>query len=174
MDKKTERIKYLADRYLEGQTDAEQEKELAEMLGSLRQDNLPDGLSAVAAMFRGFKAVREEKIQGPWDVAHSTIQARREKKRHSRLKRIITAVALPAVAAAAAAVILSGRTIYGYDSEGRPITDPEKALAHAECLQMLSGLEESLRIADGVAGMLGHTAQDRATEAGSQEYGRQK
>ena len=81
-------------------------------------------------------------------------QEGRPRRRRASNKMRAGAIDSAAASAAVIAAVLSVNKVYGYDADGKPIKDKGKALAQAECLQMLSQLESSMETAGELADLL--------------------
>lgn len=136
-DRKT--LEELAGKYLGGETDRAEEMRLGELLRKEDPGRLTPEYRALRIMLGGFAGMAQE---------------RRPRRRASRHRRLAAAIYSAAAAAAVIAAVLSVDTVYGYDADGKPIKDKGKALAQAECLQMLSQLESSMETAGELAGLL--------------------
>lgn len=130
-----DRMEKLAAGYLDGTLADSQEESLRKMLENGPREELPEELGALAVMARGFSSLRSERM----DMGAAIRRAGR--------KKILAAVsALTAAAAVAVAVLFAARPVYGYDEHGRKITSRREAMAQAECMEMLSGLESSIEM----------------------------
>lgn len=130
-----DRLGMLSEQYLDGVLDDAGEAELRELLCRMPEEIIPSEYKPLALMFRGFSEMRLETVP---------------QRKNGRMYLPI-AVSIAVAAAVSAAVIFSRVTVYGYDFDGRPITDPEKALSQTEYLHVLKQLEISLRTADELA-----------------------
>ena len=147
MNGRKECIMRLAERYLDGSATGPEEMRLKKLISETPREELPEELAALSVMLEGFSALGEESAP----ERSGTQPVRRSGKKW--MKALIPATA--AAAAAALAVFFSSRSIYGYDADGRPIRSSGKALAQAECLQILSELEISFDMAGDLEGLLG-------------------
>ena len=112
-------IEELLNRYFEGETSLQEEQTLKEYF--LNADNGPAKWYSAKAMFTGFSSNKE--------VTSRTVTV---KKKGMSLKRIAAAVAVVAILSAGAAMLIpEEKEIYCYVN-GKPVTDYELALKHAE------------------------------------------
>ena len=142
------RLEMLSGQYMEGVLDDAGEAELRELLCRMPEEQIPSEYKALSLMFRGFARMHREKAP----------------QRKTRRLHLPIAVSVAVAAAVAVAVILSRVTVYGYDSDGRPITDPGKALSQTECLHALEQFEFSLRTADELAVRLENHVPENNTD----------
>ena len=126
------KIRALCDRYFDGETTAEEELALREYF-SMEVD-IPEDLRAVKVMIGGFA-----------DAASMTYRPTPAKPKGT-VRRLIWGT-IAAAASAALCVAYFNREIYGYDADGRAITDPQAALEGTEYLSYLSQLETTIEIA---------------------------
>jgi hypothetical protein len=126
------KIRTLCDRYFDGDTTAEEELLLREYFN--RTKDIPADLRAVKVMMTGI----------------SEATAMTYSPAVTRPKGIVRKIVWGTISAAAAIslfVALSGREVYGYDADGKAITDPQQALESITCLAYLDNLESSFDIA---------------------------
>lgn len=126
------KIRALCDRYFDGETTAEEELALREYF-SMEVD-IPEDLRAVKVMIGGFA-----------DAASMTYRPTPAKPKGT-VRRLIWGT-IAAAASAALCVAYFNREIYGYDADGKAITDPEVALEGTQYLSYLSQLETTIDIA---------------------------
>ena len=126
------KIRALCDRYFDGETTAEEELALREYF-SMEVD-IPEDLRAVKVMIGGFA-----------DAASMTYRPTPAKPKGTVRRLIWGTIAV--AASAALCVAYFNREIYGYDADGRAITDPQAALEGTEYLSYLSQLETTIDIA---------------------------
>lgn len=139
------RIRFLCDRYFEGEISDKEEEVLRNYFAEA--GNVPDDMKSVSEMFKGFKEISGMRFHQAYTAATPG------RKSGWRLRsRHIIMTAASAAAVAAVVLIFSNREIYGYDSNGNPITDCETALAQAEQLSILSDFGKSMDIAMELAG----------------------
>lgn len=127
------KIRSLCDRYFDGETTAEEELVLKEYFAHVRE--IPEDLKAVKAMMCGFTDAASM-TYSPTVIRH---------------KSIIGKVIWGTVAAAASvAVIFSFRNkeIYGYQTNGKAITDPVAALDGVAYLSYLEKFETTIDMAE--------------------------
>ena len=126
------KIRTLCDRYFDGDSTAEEEELLREYFNQVK--DIPADLRAVKVMMRGMSETAE--------MTYSPAVA--------RSKGIVRKIVWGTISAAAAIglfVSLFDREVYGYDAEGKAITDPQQALESITCLAYLDNLESSFDIA---------------------------
>ena len=126
------KIRAFCDRYFDGDTTAEDEQMLREYFSSAQ--DVPANLKAVKVMMDGMS-----------EAAAMTYTPAPAKP-----KGIVRKIVWGAISAAAAIslfVALHDREVYGYDVDGRAITDPQVALESIACLAYLDNLESSFDIA---------------------------
>lgn len=112
-------IEELLNRYFEGETSLQEEQTLKEYF--LNADNVPAKWNYAKAMFTGFSSNKE--------VTSHTVAV---KKKEIPLKRIAAAVAVVALLSVSVALFVpKEKEIYCYVN-GKPVTDYELALKHAE------------------------------------------
>lgn len=112
-------IEELLNRYFEGETSLQEEQTLKEYF--LNADNVPAKWNYAKAMFTGFSSNKE--------VTSHTVAV---KKEGMPLKRIAAAVAVVALLSVSVALFVpKEKEIYCYVN-GKPVTDYELALKHAE------------------------------------------
>lgn len=157
MDYDVDGIRKLAARYFDGETDDKDEAILrawAEDAASGKVD-VPEDLKSLAMMLGGFRSLSGERMSG--DRAF-----RDTGKVRSSVRRLT--VWFTVAAALAAVAYFSNRPVYGYDSDGKPITDKKTALAQAACFERLADLETSLELAGGIFSLLGETSGEDDSE----------
>lgn len=114
-----EKIEELLNKYFEGDTSLQEEQTLKEYF--LNADNVPAKWNYAKAMFTGFCSNKE--------VTSHTVAV---KKNGMPLKRIAAAVAVVALLSVSVALFVpKEKEIYCYVN-GKPVTDYELALKHAE------------------------------------------
>lgn len=112
-------IEELLNRYFEGETSLQEEQTLKEYF--LNADNVPAKWNYAKAMFTGFSSNKEA-------TSHTVAV----KKKGMPLKRIAAAVAVVALLSVSVALFVpKEKEIYCYVN-GKPVTDYELALKHAE------------------------------------------
>ena len=112
-------IEELLNRYFEGETSLQEEQTLKEYF--LNADNVPAKWNYAKAMFTGFSSNKE--VTSHTDAV---------KKKGMPLKRIAAAVAVVALLSVSVALFVpKEKEIYCYVN-GKPVTDYELALKHAE------------------------------------------
>ena len=126
------KIHTFCDRYFDGDSTAEEEELLREYFNQVK--DIPADLRAVKMMMRGMSEAAE--------MTYSPAVA--------RSKGIVRKIVWGTISAAAAIglfVSLFDREVYGYDTDGKAITDPQQALESITCLAYLDNLESSFDIA---------------------------
>lgn len=114
-----EKIEELLNKYFEGETSLQEEQTLKEYF--LNADNVPAKWNYAKAMFTGFSSNKEA-------TSHTVAV----KKKEMPLKRIAAAVAVVALLSVSVALFVpKEKEIYCYVN-GKPVTDYELALKHAE------------------------------------------
>jgi len=142
----------IAERYFDGESTPDEEAILRDFFRETPPDALPKEMRSMAAMFRGFSAIGEEKMSSEYGRALLGHQVSRP---IIRRRPFIWGASLLAAASMALAVIIPAtRTVYGYTADGKAITDPATALEQADCLGELASLESSMEIADGLLMMM--------------------
>ncbi len=112
-------IEELLNRYFEGETSLQEEQTLKEYF--LNADNVPAKWNYAKAMFTGFSSNKEV-------TSHTVVV----KKKGMPLKRIAAAAAVVALLSVSVALFVpKEKEIYCYVN-GKPVTDYELALKHAE------------------------------------------
>lgn len=112
-------IEELLNRYFEGETSLQEEQTLKEYF--LNADNVPAKWNYAKVMFTGFSSNKE--------ATNHTVAV---KKKGMPLKRIAAAVAVVALLSVSVALFVpKEKEIYCYVN-GKPVTDYELALKHAE------------------------------------------
>lgn len=137
MESDINKIRTICDKYFDGETSAEEEAALKEYFS--RTIDIPDDLRAVKVMICGFS-----------DAATLTYDSAPPPSAVSRRKGLVVRIIWGTIATAASIAIcisLFTQEIYGYDSDGKAITDPEAALEGAKYLSYLSKLETTIDIA---------------------------
>ena len=125
-------IRALCDRYFDGETSAQEELTLKEYF--CLADEIPEDLRAVKVMICGFA-----------DAASMTYRPAPAKPK-GMFRRLVWGT-VAAAASVALCVAYFNREIYGYDADGKAITDPQQALESISCLAYLDNLESSFDIA---------------------------
>ena len=130
-------IRALCDRYFDGETSAEEELALKEYF--CLSEEIPEDLKAVKVMVCGF-AEAASMTYRPVAAAEASKAGKRP------FSRIIWG-SIAAAASVAICISVFSRDIYGYDADGKAITDPEVALEGTQYLSYLSQLETTIDIA---------------------------
>ena len=133
MDYDINKIRILCKKYFEGETSTEEEKFLKRWFA---QNDVPADLMSVKFMLCGFEKAGHMKYR----------PVRNKRNSRSIFRKIIWATS--AVAAAAAICFgIFNRDIYGYDADGKAITDAQTALEGTIYLTYLDKLETTIDIA---------------------------
>ena len=126
------KIRTLCDRYFDGDTTGEEEQLLREYFNHVK--DIPADLRAVKVMMTGMSEAAAMTYSPP-------APARKE------IIRKIVWGTISAAAAIGLFVSLFDREIYGYDADGKAITDPDIAFESTKYLSYLSQLETTIDIA---------------------------
>lgn len=126
------KIRTLCDKYFDGDTTAEEEQLLREYFNHVK--DIPADLRAVKVMMTGMSEAAAMTYSPP-------APARKE------IIRKIVWGTISAAAAIGLFVSLFDREIYGYDADGKAITDPDIAFESTKYLSYLSQLETTIDIA---------------------------
>lgn len=126
------KIRTLCDRYFDGDTTAEEEQMLREYFSSVR--DIPADLKAVKVMMTGMSEAAAMTYSPPAPA------------RKGIIRKIVWGT-ISAAAAIGLFVSLFDREIYGYDADGKAITDPDIAFESTKYLSYLSQLETTIDIA---------------------------
>ena len=126
------KIRALCDRYFDGETSAEEELALKEYFSLA--DEIPEDLQAIKVMICGFADAASMKYRPAPAKPKGTF-------------RRLAWGTVAAAASVALCVAYFNREIYGYDADGKAITDPEIALEGTQYLSYLSQLETTIDIA---------------------------
>ena len=128
------KIRNLCDRYFDGDITEDEERTLRAW--SLHTEDIPADLKAVKTIFCGFEKAAE--------MTYSPSAP--EKKTYRTFSRIFWGT-VAAAAAAAVCIGIFNREIYGYDADGKAITDPQVAMESTAYLAYLDNLKTSIDIA---------------------------
>ena len=132
------RIRTLCDKYFDGETTVSEELMLKTYF--MTSEDVPDDLKAVKAMICGMEEASK--------MTYSTAPAKPARSfGKERFGRIIWGT-MAAAASVAICISLFNHEIYGYDADGKAITDPHIALESTECLALLGKLETTIDIAE--------------------------
>ncbi len=132
------KIRALCDRYFDGETTVDEDLMLKAYF--MTTEDVPTDLKAVKAMICGMEdASKMTYSPAPANPARTF--------GNGRLGRIIWGT-VAAAASVAICISLFNREIYGYDADGKAITDPQEALESTECLALLDKLETTINIAE--------------------------
>ena len=132
-------IRALCDKYFDGGTSAEEERTLKSYFTKVQ--DIPGDLKAVKVMICGMDEAS--------NMAY--VPAAAEPMRAGRMSMKVRRIIWSTIAAAASIAIcfsLFNREIYGYDADGKAITDPQVALESTVLLSHLSKLETTIDIAE--------------------------
>lgn len=131
------RIRTLCDKYFDGETTVDEEIMLKAYF--MASADVPSDLRAVKAMICGMEEASK--------MTYSPAPAKPARTfGNGRFGRIIWGT-VAAAASVAICISLFNREIYGYDAEGKAITDPQEALEGTKYLAYLSRLETTIDIA---------------------------
>lgn len=131
------RIRTLCDKYFDGETTVDEEIMLKAYF--MTSADVPSDLRAVKAMICGMEEASK--------MTYSPAPAKPARSfGNGRLGRIIWGT-VAAAASVAICISLFNREIYGYDADGKAITDPQEALEGTKYLAYLSRLETTIDIA---------------------------
>lgn len=134
------KIRALCDRYFDGETSAGEELRLREYF--LLAEDVPADLRVVKVMLCGMDEAASMTYSPSGTGQHTT----RGSVRKMSIRRIIWGT-IAAAASVAICISVFNREIYGYDADGKAITDPQKALEGTKYLAYLSQLETTIDIA---------------------------
>ena len=126
------KIRMLFDRYFDGDTTAEEEQLLREYFNHTK--DIPADLRAVKVMMTGMSEAAAMTYSPPAPA------------RKGIVRKIVWGT-ISAAAAIGLFVSLFDREIYGYDANGKAITDPDIAFESTKYLSYLSQLETTIDIA---------------------------
>lgn len=126
------KIRTLCDRYFDGDTTAEEEQLLREYFNHAK--DIPADLRAVKVMMTGMSEAAAMTYSSPAPA------------RKGIIRKIVWGT-ISAAAAIGLFVSLFDREIYGYDADGKAITDPDIAFESTKYLSYLSKLETTIDIA---------------------------
>ena len=126
------KIRTLCDRYFDGDTTGEEEQLLREYFNHVK--DIPADLRAVKVMMTGMSAAAAMTYSPPAPA------------RKGIIRKIVWGT-ISAAAAIGLFVSLFDREIYGYDADGKAITDPDIAFESTKYLSYLSQLETTIDIA---------------------------
>ena len=126
------KIRTLCDRYFDGDTTAEEEQLLREYFNHVK--DIPADLRAVKVMMTGMSEAAAMTYSSPAPA------------RKGIIRKIVWGT-ISAAAAIGLFVSLFDREIYGYDADGKAITDPDIAVESTKYLSDLSQLETTIDIA---------------------------
>ena len=118
------KIRALCDRYFDG--DITEDEGMTLKSWFLNTEEVPSDLKSVKAMFRGFEEAAAMRYRTFGRIFWGTVAA---------------------AAAAAVCIGVFNREIYGYDADGKAITDPQVAMESTSYLSYLNNLETSIDIA---------------------------
>ena len=129
------KIRMLCDRYFDGDTSAEEEQLLREYFNHVK--DIPTDLRAVKVMMTGMSEAAAMTYSPPAPA------------RKGIVRKIVWGT-ISAAAAIGLFVSLFDREIYGYDADGKAITDPDIAFESTKYLSYLSQLETTIDIAQTI------------------------
>ena len=126
------KIRTLCDMYFDGDTTAEEEQLLREYFNHVK--DIPADLISVKVMMTGMSEAAAMTYSPPAPA------------RKGIIRKIVWGT-ISAAAAIGLFVSLFDREIYGYDADGKAITDPDIAFESTKYLSYLSQLEATIDIA---------------------------
>lgn len=130
------RIRTLCDKYFDGETTVDEEIMLKAYF--MASADVPSDLRAVKAMICGMEDASK--------MTYSPAPAKPARSfGNGRFGRIIWGT-VAAAASVAICISLFNHEIYGYDADGKAITDPQEALEGTKYLAYLSRLETTIDI----------------------------
>ena len=133
-------IRALCDKYFDGGTSAEEERTLRSYFTQIQ--DVPEDLKAVKMMICGMDEAASMTYSPSGTGQHTTHGSVRKMS----IRRIIWGT-IAAAASVAICISLFNREVYGYDADGKAITDPQEALEGTKYLAYLSQLETTIDIA---------------------------
>ncbi len=131
------RIRTLCDKYFDGETTVDEEIMLKAYF--MTSADVPSDLRAVKAMICGMEEASK--------MTYSPAPAKPARSFGNGIFGRIIWGTVAAAASVALCISLFNREIYGYDAEGKAITDPQEALEGTKYLAYLSRLETTIDIA---------------------------
>lgn len=138
MEYDIERIRTLCDRFFDGETTVNEEIMLKAYF--MAAEDVPADLKAAKVMICGMAEASK--------MTYSPAPAKPARTfGNGKIGRIIWGT-VAAAASVAICISIFNREIYGYDADGRAITDPQVALESTECLALLDKLETTIDIAE--------------------------
>lgn len=131
-----EEIRTAANAWYDGVTTERQEEMLREYFSNTSMNDIPYDLRTVARMMAGFRDIACE-------IMPETVIVRKPMYRKFWGYAVAASVAVCVMCG-----LFAKRTVYGYDYDGRAITDRQMAMESAECLECLSLLDENMEYLD--------------------------
>lgn len=131
------RIRTLCDKYFDGETTVDEEIMLKAYF--MASADVPSDLRAVKAMICGMEEASK--------MTYSPAPAKPARSFGNGIFGRIIWGTVAAAASVAICISLFNREIYGYDADGKAITDPQEALEGTKYLAYLSRLETTIDIA---------------------------
>ena len=131
MEYEINKIRTLCDRYFDGETSEQEELVLKDYFS--RKKDIPEDLRSVKVMMCG--------------LSEAATMTYAQAKPSGMVRRLVWG----SIAAAASIVLcisFFNREIYGYNADGKAITDPQAALEATRYLSYLSQLETTIDIAN--------------------------
>ena len=132
------RIRTLCDKYFDGETTVDEEIMLKAYF--MTSADVPSDLRAVKAMICGMEEASK--------MTYSPAPAKPARSFGNGIFGRIIWGTVAAAASVAICISLFNREIYGYDADGKAITDPQVALESTVLLSHLSTLETTIDIAE--------------------------
>lgn len=130
------KITALCDKYFEGDTSPEEEQLLRNYFTDAR--DIPESLRSMKVMMCGLS-----------EAAAMTYEPAAGRVKRSNVRRLIWS-SVGIAASIALCMAFLNRETYGYDADGKAITDPETALEGTVYLSYLSQLETTIDIAQAI------------------------
>lgn len=146
MESDIRKIRMICDRYFEGEASEEEMKILKSYF--TQSHDIPEDLKAVRIMICGLEQA-------------SAVTYSPSARRRLSLFRPMMFGGIAAAAAAVACFVILNREVYGYDADGKAITDPQTALQGTECLAYLDKLEMTFDIAAILTEEMEYNTTDR-------------
>ena len=136
MEYDIDKINALCEKYLDGDTSSEEEKLLQDYFTDIR--DIPESLMSMKVMICGLS-----------EAAAIAYEPAAVRSRRRTVNRIIWS-SIGIAASIALCMTILNRESYGYDTDGKEITDPEVALEGTIYLSYLNQLETTIDIAQAI------------------------
>ena len=118
MDYDVEKMRLLAGKYFDGTSSDEEEKILRNYFLETRE--VPQDLRSLASMMLAYRSMSEERMRP------------RRRRPYVRFVRFVLCAAAAAAAVLLAVLVPSSGTVFGYDSDGCPITSRQEVAMRSE------------------------------------------